>query len=653
VGVHGREGDSTVVVDLCSGTDDEQLGTEALGKEATADPTSDYYGHASDDDDEVLLTPTESYSDHGSYEDSSQSDSTCIARKRKATKRKIIYKGFRNSTVTSTGGRLSKFHKSDTRDHRHVQNPITPIFQRSHSSTRKIVSSSDASSVHSNSSRGSTDDGFVVNGISFTSKNIDELRLLSNDNHLGFDALKCFQYSDDSRDAWVRDDAVSVYFSLLNRTCNNKNYIFKPLWYSSMMERVKQHGSIDDYVTHHLKLTRNSSDDTTMHRSMFEKDNLFIPVISDRHWLVVRVCLLNKVTKITVYDSYLRYNNRNDIRVLTIANNIKNYLTAIEKKRTEFDETLRSGSVTCRGAVRNGLFEIRIERSVVQQSNSSDCGLFMMTNVVCLLIGRPIRMITKKYIEEQRSKYVLESFRRGYLILPGNETPFQCKHFQTEGDNTKRLYRLPKVPHLNGFDCHHAGDTASASYLSRVREEFGTSDDIKFDDPVVIDNSNLHEFGPEWFDVDPENVVLVKEGEPERSEQLPQVSDKESPLDVNRWRLRGILYLIVVAGCSRGQCQAYSMHEAKECHYEMFLHMVLNSIRGTNVSILYFPNGGVSTRCAHATVINDAKYLLPFSKKFDRACILKLLKRYQRPVKGKGKHKRQKRNPADFGVCSE
>ena len=576
-----------------------------------------------------------------------------IPRKRKATQKQTIFKGIRNSNVTSTGGRSSKFHKSETRHHRHVQNPITPINRSSHSSTRKVVSSSDASSVYSNSSRGSTDDGFVVNGVSFTSKNIDEVRLLSNDYHLGFDALKCFQYSDDSRDAWVGDNVVAGYFSLLNRTSNNKNYIFKPLWYSSMMERVKQHGSIDDYVTHHLNLSRNSSDDTTMHRSMFEKDNLFIPVISDHHWLVVRVCLLNKVTKITVYDSCLRYNNHNDSRVLTIAKNIKNYLTAIEKKRVEFDESFRSGSVTARGAVRNGLFEIRIEKSVVQQSNSSDCGLFMMTNVVCLLIGRPIRMITKKYIEDQRSKYVLESFRRGYLILPGNETPFQCKHFSTEGDNSRRLYRLPQVAKVNGFDCPHEGDTATTSYLSRVREEFGTSDDIKFDDPVVIDNSNLHEFGPEWYDVCAENIVLVKEGEPERSEQLPQVSDNESPLDINRWRLRGIVYLIVVAGCSRGQCQAYSMHEAKECHYEKFLHMVLNSIRGTNVSILYFPNGGVSTRCAHATVINDAKYLLPFSKKFDRTCILKLLKRYQKAVKGEGKHRRQKRNPADFGVCSE
>ena len=40
----------------------------------TADPPPDYYGPASDDNDEVLLTPTESYSNHGSYEDSSQSD---------------------------------------------------------------------------------------------------------------------------------------------------------------------------------------------------------------------------------------------------------------------------------------------------------------------------------------------------------------------------------------------------------------------------------------------------------------------------------------------------------------------------------------------------------------------------------------------------
>ena len=151
----------------------------------------------------------------------------------------------------------------------------------------------------------------------------------------------------------------------------------------------------------------------------------------------------------------------------------------------------------------------------------------------------------------------------------------------------------------------------------------------------------------------PQNIVLVKEGEPERCEQLLQVSDNESPLDVGRWRSRGIVYLIVVAGCSRGQCQSYSMHEAKECHYEKPLHIVLSSIRGTNVSILYFPNGGVSTRCAHATVINDAKYLLPFSQKFNRSCILNLLKRYQCNVKGKGKHRRQKRNPADFGVCSE
>ena len=108
----------------------------------------------------------------------------------------------------------------------------------------------------------------------------------------------------------------------------------------------------------------------------------------------------------------------------------------------------------------------------------------------------------------------------------------------------------------------------------------------------------------------------MKEGKP-ADKFLQQVGDHESPLDHRRWKLRGITYLIVIAPSDLNSYQAYLLDEAKECHYEEWMWRVLQSIRGTNVTILYYPAKGISTKCAHGTVINSQSHLSPFTETID------------------------------------
>ena len=108
----------------------------------------------------------------------------------------------------------------------------------------------------------------------------------------------------------------------------------------------------------------------------------------------------------------------------------------------------------------------------------------------------------------------------------------------------------------------------------------------------------------------------MKEGKP-ADKFLQQVDDDKSPLDHARWKRCGIIYLIVIAPSDLDSFQAYLLDEAKECHYEEWMWRVIQSIPGTNVTILYYAAKEISTKCAHGTVINSQSHLSPFTETID------------------------------------
>ena len=130
-----------------------------------------------------------------------------------------------------------------------------------------------------------------------------------------------------------------------------------------------------------------------------------------------------------------------------------------------------------------------------------------------------------------------------------------------------------------------------------------------------------------------------------------QVGSNERPLDHKRWKARHTPFLICIAPPDRGSCQSYLLYDARECHYEVFGNRLIESIRGTDLSILLFPAAGVNTRSAHCYVINEQKYLLGFSSSFPQMEALSLLKKYQDVTTKSNKH--HVAAPADFGICSK
>ena len=80
---------------------------------------------------------------------------------------------------------------------------------------------------------------------------------------------------------------------------------------------------------------------------------------------------------------------------------------------------------------------------------------------------------------------------------------------------------------------------------------------------------------------------------------------------------------------------------------------MIESIRGTNLSILLFPAGGTNARSAHCYVINEQKYLDGFSSTFEQMEALSLLKKYQDIRISTKSTKRHVAAPADFGICSK
>ena len=293
--------------------------------------------------------------------------------------------------------------------------------------------------------------------------------------------------------------------------------------------------------------------------------------------------------------------------------------------------------------------------------------MHVLTNLVYLLTGRPLDTYDSQVIiKQQRYFSVMKSFHCGYVHLPADDkrlkknrcpnfhTPFHKNHCLENG-NDKRLFRLPWDKSSPGFDdqLDSALNTTSAAFQSQVREKFGSSDDIRYRDPIVIDNSNIHEYKDSvFFHNIRDNLVLVKEGKP-ADKLLLQVGDDESPLDHARWKRRGITYLIVIAPSDLNSYQAYLLDEAKECHYEEWMWRVLQSIPGTNVTILYYPAKGISTKCAHGTVINSQSHLSPFTETIDPIEAKAVLHNHQaKSSNNADRSNRHTAHPADFGVTS-
>lgn len=283
-----------------------------------------------------------------------------------------------------------------------------------------------------------------------------------------------------------------------------------------------------------------------------------------------------------------------------------------------------------------------------------------------LLTGKPLDTYDSQLIKQQRYFCVMKSFHCGYVHLPADNTPFKknrCPKFHTpfhknhwlENGNDKRLYRLQWDKNTPGFDdeLDSAQIPTSAAFQSHVRQKFGSSDEIRFRDPIVIDNSNIHEYKDSvLYNLIRDNLVLVKEGKP-ADKFLQQVGDHESPLDHARWKKRNITHLIVIAPPDLNSYQAYLLDEAKECHYEEWMWRVLQSIRGTNVTILYYPAKGISTRCAHGTVINSQSHLSPFTETIDPIEAKAVLHNHQEKSSNNAdRSNRHTAHPADFGVTS-
>ena len=203
-----------------------------------------------------------------------------------------------------------------------------------------------------------------------------------------------------------------------------------------------------------------------------------------------------------------------------------------------------------------------------------------------------------------------------------------------------------------GFDTfRHTYGSVSSNSISALDCQYGKND-ILWNKPVIINNQNIDDDA--WkplYDVNHSNIFLVIEGPPKPG--CAQVGTNERPLDHDRWKARHTPFLICIAPPDRGSCQSYLLFDARECHYEVFGNRLIESIRGTNLSILLFPASGTNTRSAHCYVINEQKYLDGFSSTFEQMEALSLLKKYQDIRISTKSNKRHVAAPADFEICSK
>ena len=110
--------------------------------------------------------------------------------------------------------------------------------------------------------------------------------------------------------------------------------------------------------------------------------------------------------------------------------------------------------------------------------------------------------------------------------------------------------------------------------------------------------------------------------------------------------------MICIAPPDRGCCQSYFLYKARECHYECYGNAVIESIRGTELSILFFPAGGINTRSAHCYVINEQHHLEPFASQFKEPDAINLIKTYLTGKEDTEHNKQHVSPPANFGICS-
>lgn len=115
-----------------------------------------------------------------------------------------------------------------------------------------------------------------------------------------------------------------------------------------------------------------------------------------------------------------------------------------------------------------------------------------------------------------------------------------------------------------------------------------------------------------YYPICPDNLWLVVESFSTVAD-APAIGENESPLDDMRWQTRGIKYLYCIAPPDPGSSQAYLLSQASECHYEEFANSVIESIRGRDISIKFFPAAGRNTKDNHLFVINNKTALKPFS----------------------------------------
>ena len=229
------------------------------------------------------------------------------------------------------------------------------------------------------------------------------------------------------------------------------------------------------------------------------------------------------------------------------------------------------------------------------------------------------------------------------VLTPDSTSPRSThsgSHFRLTGDESI------------GFDTfRHAYGSVSSNSISALDRQYGKND-ILWNKPVIINNHNIDDDAwKPFYRVIHSNIFLVIEGPPKPG--CAQVGTNERPLDHDRWKARHTPFLICIAPPDRGSCQSYLLFDARECHYEVFGNRLIESIRGTNLSILLFPAGGTNTRSAHCYVINEQKYLDGFSSTFEQMEALSLLKKYQDIRISTKSTKRHVAAPADFGICSK
>ena len=189
-----------------------------------------------------------------------------------------------------------------------------------------------------------------------------------------------------------------------------------------------------------------------------------------------------------------------------------------------------------------------------------------------------------------------------------------CESFSGTPSVSTSHFRLPG-DESDGFDNHeHTFKSIPKESLKSLYGAYGENT-VCYEDPVVINNSNIDDIGwKKYYPINASNIFLVIEGSPKTG--CSQVGTNEAPLDHQRWKKRETSYLICIAPPDRGCCQSYLLYKARECHYECYGNAVIESIWGTELSILFFPASGINTKSAHCYVINEQHHLEPFASHF-------------------------------------